>query len=124
MLSTLRDLATAEMRERAACGLVTGNVEGIARKKMRAVGVYATGALTLTLTLTNPPALALPYPSTHPNEGALAPAAAEQRWEGEEDASFLGGFGSDFCSGDLPHKITLTLTLTLTSGSPRSRLEI
>ena len=44
MLSTLRDLATAEMRERAACGLVTGNVEGIARKKMRAVGVYATGA--------------------------------------------------------------------------------
>ena len=100
MLSTLRDLATAEMRERAACGLVTGNVEGIARKKMRAVGVYATGALTLTLTLTNPPALALPYPSTHPNEGALAPAAAEQRWEGEEDASFLGGFGSDFCSGD------------------------
>ena len=44
VLSTLRDLATAEMRERAACGLVTGNVEGIARKKMRAVGVYATGA--------------------------------------------------------------------------------
>ena len=45
VLDTLRDLASDEMRERAMCGLVTGNVEGIARKKMRAVGVCATGAL-------------------------------------------------------------------------------
>ena len=56
--------ALAGMRDRVACGLVTGNVEGIARKKMRAVGVVRTGA--------------------------LAPAAAEQRWEGEGDAAFLG----------------------------------
>ena len=75
VLDTLRVLASAEMRQRVTCGLVTGNVEGIARKKMRAVGVFATGA--------------------------LAPAAAEQRWEGEGDAAFLGGFGSDFCSGDI-----------------------
>ena len=32
--------------EPISCGLVTGNVEGIARKKMRAVGVKATGALS------------------------------------------------------------------------------
>jgi len=75
VLDTLRALASSEMKQRVACGLVTGNVEGIARKKMRAVGIYATGA--------------------------LAPAAAEQRWEGEADAAFLGGFGSDFCSGDI-----------------------
>ena len=61
-------LAADDMQERVACGLVTGNVEGIARKKMRSVGVHATGA--------------------------LAPPAAEQRWAGEEDAAFLGGFGS------------------------------
>lgn len=75
VLDTLRALAADDMRERVACGLVTGNVEGIARKKMRSVGVHATGA--------------------------LAPPAAEQRWAGEEDAAFLGGFGSDFCSGQI-----------------------
>ena len=42
-LESLRTLAG--MRDRVVCGLVTGNVEGIARKKMRAVGVLATGAL-------------------------------------------------------------------------------
>ena len=55
--------------------LVTGNVEGIARKKMRAVGVLATGA--------------------------LAPPAAEQAWDGENESAFLGGFGSDYCSGNV-----------------------
>jgi len=58
------------------CGLVTGNVEGVARRKMRATGILQTGA--------------------------LAPAAPEQQrrvWVGSEDLGFLGGFGSDFCSG-------------------------
>ena len=75
VIDTLRTLASDEMKERVACGLVTGNVEGIARIKMRAVGVLATGA--------------------------LAAPAAEQRWEGEDASAFLGGFGSDFCSGDI-----------------------
>ena len=72
VLATLTSLAG---RSDVVCGLVTGNVEGIARKKMRSVGVLATGA--------------------------LAPAAVEQTWSGEDDAAFLGGFGSDFCSGDI-----------------------
>lgn len=66
------------MKSRVACGLVTGNVEGIARRKMRAVGVLGTGA--------------------------LAPPSAEQllrRWEGADEIGFLGGFGSDFSSGDV-----------------------
>lgn len=75
VLETLRELAREELRCKVMCGLVTGNVEGIARKKMRAVGVLATGA--------------------------LAPAAPEQTWSGEEDSAFIGGFGSDFCSGDI-----------------------
>jgi phosphoglycolate phosphatase-like HAD superfamily hydrolase len=54
------------------CGLVTGNVEGIARKKMRACGMVA--------------------------EKFLSPRAIEQTWVGDEDAAFLGGFGSDHCS--------------------------
>ena len=57
------------------CGLVTGNVEGIARKKMRALGVLATGA--------------------------LSPPAEDQSWAGEECSAFLGGFGSDYCSADI-----------------------
>ena len=72
-LESLRTLAG--MRDRVVCGLVTGNVEGIARKKMRAVGVLATGA--------------------------LAPPAAEQAWDGENESAFLGGFGSDYCSGNV-----------------------
>ena len=72
VLDTLRSLAG---NSRVVCGLVTGNVEGIARKKMRAVGVLGTGA--------------------------LAPAAPSQTWASEADAAFLGGFGSDYCSGEL-----------------------
>jgi len=45
------------------------------RKKMRACGIFATGC--------------------------LSPKAADQMWKGDDDASFLGGFGSDFCSGDI-----------------------
>ena len=79
VLDELARLAAMRADERAArplyCGLVTGNVEGIARKKMRAVGVLRTGA--------------------------LSPAVPEQSWDGEEDAAFLGGFGSDYCSNDI-----------------------
>lgn len=47
-LTKLRDMReeTSEggvMNNNIACGLVTGNVEGIARRKMRAVGVWETG---------------------------------------------------------------------------------
>jgi len=76
VLDVFRTLAsrTAHLK----CGLVTGNVEGIARKKMRACGITQTKA--------------------------LAPRAADQTkfWDGLNSAeySFLGGFGSDFCSGD------------------------
>ena len=73
VLETLRDLGTRQ--DAVLCGLVTGNVEGIARKKMRSVGIAATGA--------------------------LSPPAPSQSWAGEEDAAFLGGFGSDFCSNDI-----------------------
>jgi phosphoglycolate phosphatase-like HAD superfamily hydrolase len=64
-------------KSQVSCGLVTGNVEGIARRKMRAVGVLQTQA--------------------------LAPPSAEQvaqnhKWKGAENIGFLGGFGSDFCS--------------------------
>ena len=31
----------------------------------------------------------------------LSPKADDQDWEGEDDSAFLGGFGSDFCSGDI-----------------------
>ena len=60
------------------CGLVTGNVEGIAQRKMEATGILATGA--------------------------LSPACSTQRrWnEANHDSiAFLGGFGSDYCSGDI-----------------------
>lgn len=56
-------------------GLVTGNVEGIARKKLRAVGILKTKA--------------------------FSKKAADQLWIGEDDDSFLGGFGSCYCSGDI-----------------------
>lgn len=64
------------VERRVICGLVTGNVEGMARKKMRAVGIFQTGVLHKT-------------------------AADQKVWVGEEETSFLGGFGSDFCSGDI-----------------------
>mmetsp|Transcript_20078 Transcript_20078/g.29794 ORF Transcript_20078/g.29794 Transcript_20078/m.29794 type:complete len:319 (-) Transcript_20078:348-1304(-) len=67
----------SNMKDRVACGLVTGNVEGIARRKMRAVGVL--------------------------NSSALAPPSQDQiddkRWLCTQEISFLGGFGSDYCSG-------------------------
>jgi phosphoglycolate phosphatase-like HAD superfamily hydrolase len=58
------------------CGLVTGNVEGIARRKMKAVGILQTGAL-------------------HP------PCETQPQWSGTQDIGFLGGFGSDYCSKDI-----------------------
>jgi phosphoglycolate phosphatase-like HAD superfamily hydrolase len=74
VLDKLKILST--MKDRVMCGLVTGNVEGIARRKMHAVGIWQTGA--------------------------LAVAAANQRgWPGSQDIAFLGGFGSDYCSGDI-----------------------
>ena len=60
------------------CGLVTGNVEGIARKKMRACGIVTLGVLARS-----------------------ALEQEQQQWPGEDTAAFLGGFGSDFCSGNL-----------------------
>lgn len=66
----------AAMEDKVLCGLVTGNVEGIARKKMDAVGVLATKALS-------------------------PPCKTQRSWPGTEDIAFLGGFGSDFCSGDI-----------------------
>jgi len=77
VLDTLSKLAT--MKESVACGLVTGNVEGIARRKMRAVGITATHALS-------PPCLA---------------EQLRNIWPGAEHLAFLGGFGSDYCSGNI-----------------------
>lgn len=69
----------SNMKEQVACGLVTGNVEGIARRKIRAVGILGSNA--------------------------LAPPSIEQmkdkRWACTQEISFLGGFGSDFCSGNI-----------------------
>ena len=77
VIDTLERLAG--MNDGVICGLVTGNVEGIARRKMRAVGVHQTGALS--------------SPS--------ASQAASKSWPGAEDIGFIGGFGSDYCSGDV-----------------------
>ena len=72
-LATLERLA---LRDDVVCGLVTGNVEAIARKKMRATGLYATGGLA---------------PPTPSQTGGF----------GEHEWGFLGGFGSDYCSCDI-----------------------
>lgn len=73
---TLTNLVRHEhFTDHILCGLVTGNVEGIARKKMRATGLYEIGF--------------------------LSPKASDQVWQGDDESSFLGGFGSDFCSGDI-----------------------
>lgn len=74
VIDTLKHLAT--LQENVMCGLVTGNVEGIARRKMRAVGILQTGALA-------------------------QPTTDQRQWVGSEDIGFLGGFGSDYCSGDI-----------------------
>eukprot|EP00980_Cylindrotheca_fusiformis_P012529 scaffold3079_cov119-Cylindrotheca_fusiformis.AAC.5 len=65
----------AKMKE-VKCGLVTGNVEGIARQKMKAVGIFDTNALS-------------------------PPCPTQRQWPGVEDYAFLGAFGSDYCSGDI-----------------------
>eukprot|EP00581_Thalassiosira_minuscula_P017463 CAMPEP_0183731062 /NCGR_PEP_ID=MMETSP0737-20130205/34279_1 /TAXON_ID=385413 /ORGANISM="Thalassiosira miniscula, Strain CCMP1093" /LENGTH=338 /DNA_ID=CAMNT_0025963697 /DNA_START=56 /DNA_END=1072 /DNA_ORIENTATION=- len=78
VLDTLRTLAsehTAGNDKTVACGLVTGNVEGIARRKMHALGIHGMNAFT-----------GLPQP-----QGGKV-------WDGVEDIRFLGGFGSDYCS--------------------------
>ena len=66
----------AAMKDRVVCGLVTGNVEGVARKKMDAVGILSTNALS-------------------------PPCQSQKIWDGSEHLGFLGGFGSDYCSGDI-----------------------
>jgi len=77
VLSTFESLAN--MKDEVMCGLVTGNVEGIARRKMRSVGIYQTGALSPT-----------------------SNSQARRRvWPGTEHIGFIGGFGSDYCSGDI-----------------------
>jgi phosphoglycolate phosphatase-like HAD superfamily hydrolase len=83
VLSTLQTLATRygdsdTTQQRVAFGLVTGNVEGIARRKMKALSIYDTGVLT-----------PLPQP------------LGGREWGGVEHLRFLGGFGSDYCSGDI-----------------------
>jgi phosphoglycolate phosphatase-like HAD superfamily hydrolase len=73
VLETFAKLTTDESRKGYfMCGLVTGNVEGIARKKMRATGIFQSNIFTHK--------------------------ADDQTWVGDDDASFLGGFGSDHCS--------------------------
>ena len=76
----IQTLETLASYDDVAFGLVTGDVEGIARRKMHALGIFDTGALT---SLSKPPRL------------------GGRVWEGMEDKRFLGGFGSDFCSGDI-----------------------
>lgn len=71
-IDTLKILASYDD---VAFGLVTGNVEGIARRKMNALGIYDAGCLTSF--------------------------SSGKVWPGTEDFPFLGGFGSDFCSGDI-----------------------
>jgi len=66
----------SKRKDEVMCGLVTGNVEGIARLKMRAVGVWDTKSLS-------------------------PPSGMQKTWPGTEEISFLGGFGSDFCSGNI-----------------------
>ena len=85
VLSTLNRLASQYTTDRGAgapsvaCGLVTGNVEGIARRKMRALGIHGTNAFT-----------SLPDRQIHGDGGRV--------WDGVDDIRFLGGFGSDYCS--------------------------
>ena len=68
-LTTLASKYTNNNENNVACGLVTGNVEGIARRKMSALGIHDTNAFT---------------PLLQPQGGRV--------WEGAEDIRFLGGF--------------------------------
>jgi phosphoglycolate phosphatase-like HAD superfamily hydrolase len=74
VMEHLNELAI--QKDSVMCGLVTGNVEGIARLKMKTVGIYDTGALA-------------------------EPCETQRIWEGTQHLAFLGGFGSDFCSGNI-----------------------
>jgi phosphoglycolate phosphatase-like HAD superfamily hydrolase len=82
VMDQLAALATLQKQPnpKLACGLVTGNVEGIARRKMRAVGILDTQALA--------------PPSQEQLDGAM-------QWPGAEHIGFLGGFGSDYCSRNI-----------------------
>lgn len=75
VVDTLSKLASDSSKTGSfVCGLVTGNVEGIARKKMRSCGIYQTGIFG-------------------------KPAADQIKcWSGVEECPILGGFGSDYCS--------------------------
>ena len=87
-----------------SCGLVTGNVEGIARKKMRAVGVKATGALSPAAPTQACRDHAEITRRSRGDRIEVVPrlrASPTQTWDGENADAFLGGFGSDFCSGDI-----------------------
>ena len=75
VLSSCKLLASSQYRDHFKVGLVTGNVEGIARVKMKAVGIFATGC--------------------------LSPPSSSQSFRGHEEYAFLGGFGSDYCSGNI-----------------------
>lgn len=79
VIETLQHLAKRQQQHgtNILCGLVTGNVEGVARIKMRATGIWATGALS------------------------TATAEQIQRYPESSDWAFLGGFGSDYCSGEI-----------------------
>lgn len=72
VMETLRNLALPRYKGRVLVGLVTGNVEKIARIKMRALGITQTNV--------------------------FAPPAASQVGAVSGDG-FLGCFGSCFCSG-------------------------
>ncbi|KAL7502021.1 hypothetical protein ACHAXN_000134 [Cyclotella atomus] len=78
VIQALETLARDYVDNGVACGLVTGNVEGIARRKMNALNIYETGALT-----------------------SLSQPQGQREWDGTEHLRFLGGFGSDYCSGDI-----------------------
>ena len=76
VIETLKQLADIrKSSDNVLIGLVTGNVEGIARIKMRACGIHSTEVFSIKST--------------------------EQVFDGEPNHSFLGGFGSDYCSCDI-----------------------
>ena len=81
VIEKLMILANERKNGKLMVGLVTGNVEGIARKKMRATKIYDTGIFTCK--------------------------AADQHFDGENHHTFLGGFGSDYCSFDIDDKSRL-----------------
>jgi phosphoglycolate phosphatase-like HAD superfamily hydrolase len=86
-LTALAALQKQQPNANLACGLVTGNVEGIARRKMKAVGILDTQALS-------PPS---------PEQQQLP--TIKMPWPGAEEMGFLGGFGSDYCSRNI-HDLT------------------